>query len=101
MKAPIGAAGAFRVNAEALYQQLLEAEIPFHEVRNSLLHFSFFFTQIFFKWYEWVKAQFERKLESFAPKEEKVVEQPPTPEPEPDTIRAKFARFMRRSTTNS
>mmetsp|Transcript_27588 Transcript_27588/g.42472 ORF Transcript_27588/g.42472 Transcript_27588/m.42472 type:complete len:162 (-) Transcript_27588:9-494(-) len=80
MKAPIEATGAFRVNADALYQQLLESEVPFHE------------------WYEWIKKQFERKLESFAPKENKpVLVNPGPPTPEPDSIRAKFARFMRRS----
>jgi len=82
MKAPVGAVGAFRVNADALYQQLLEAEVPFHE------------------WYEWIKKQFERRLESFAEKEKPATPEPqPTPEPEPESIRAKFARFMRRSTT--
>jgi len=34
MKAPVGSAGAFRVNTEQLYEQCLDAEIPFHEVRN-------------------------------------------------------------------
>merc|ERR1712137_1337184 len=86
MKAPVGSAGAFRVNTEQLYEQCLDAEIPFHE------------------WYEWVKSQFDERLQNYLETEAKIrgdyqPTPPPEPEPapEPDSLRARFARFMKRT----
>lgn len=63
----------YKVNAEALYQELLEAEIPFHE------------------WYEWIKSQFDYKFNT-------PVIVVPAPQPvqqeQPQGLRGKLARMF-------
>jgi len=46
MQAPKTSDGCFRINIKSLYQQALDAEVPFHE------------------WYDWIKLQLASKQES-------------------------------------